>query len=82
MNMVDYVSLLVLPKRFQHTLFTRERYQTRASEKSNGNLKGFVDLPVDIALEVSIRFNCHKSVNKRRSGLLINFCPDCQVSWN
>ena len=80
--MVDYVSLLVLPKRFQHTLFTRERYQTRASEKSNGNLKGFVDLPVDIALEVSVRFNCHKSVNVRRLELLINFCPDCQVSWN
>ena len=81
MNMVDYISHLVLPKELQHTLF-RERYQTRTTEESHGNLKGFVDLPVDIALEVSIRFNSHKGVNKRPSGLLINFCPDCQVSWN
>jgi hypothetical protein len=55
MNMLDYLRLLVLPQRLQHTQF-RKRYQTRVSEKSFGNLKGFVDLPVDIALEVSIGF--------------------------
>ena len=58
--MVDYFRLLVLPRRLQHTLL-RKRYHTRASEKSIGNLKGYVDLPVDIALEVSIRFKYHKS---------------------
>jgi len=49
----NYFRLLVVPQRLQH-LF-RKRYQTtsRASEKSLGNLKGFVDLPVDIALEIA-----------------------------
>lgn len=59
---IDYISLLVLPKRLQHTF--RRRYQTRASEKNIGSLKGFVDLPVDIALEVSIRFKCHKRISQ------------------
>ena len=60
-HMVDYLRHLVLPQRLQHTLLSRV-YPTRASEKSPslGKLKGFVDLPVDIALEVSIN-----SVNKQ-----------------
>ena len=56
MNMVDHLRFLVLPQRLQNSQ-SRKRYQTtRASEKFIGNLKGFEDLPIDIALEVSIRF--------------------------
>lgn len=73
MNMVDPLRLLVLPRRLQHTLL--RRYQTRASEKNLGNLKGFVDLPVDIALEVSIEFKYHKTL-----GTPNIFYSDCQVS--
>lgn len=54
--MVDHLRFLVLPQRLQNSQ-PRKRYQTtRASEKFIGNLKGFEDLPIDIALEVSIRF--------------------------
>lgn len=62
MNMVDHFRLLVVPQKLQRTPLGK-RYQTRASEKTLGNLKGFVDLPVDIALEVStgIGFKYHKS---------------------
>ena len=78
MNMVDHLCLLVLPQRIQHAL-VRKRYQIRASEKSLGNLKGFVDLPVDIALEVSITFKYHKPESKCTWDPN-NLYPDCQVS--
>jgi hypothetical protein len=55
--MVDHhLRYLVLPKRLQN-MPLKKRYQTRAraSEKNLGNLKGFVDMPIDIALEVSIK---------------------------
>ncbi|KAF8815120.1 hypothetical protein BYT27DRAFT_6826129 [Phlegmacium glaucopus] len=45
--------LLVLPQRFQYTPFN-ESYRTRGSERSLGNLKGFVDLPINIVFETAM----------------------------
>src|ERR1700722_17860702 len=60
MNLVNHLRHFFGPQETQHTL--RKRYHTRASGKSLGNLKGFVNLPIDIALEVSIRFKYHKTL--------------------
>ena len=73
MNMADHhLRFLVLPQRLQNSQ-PRKRYQTtRASENFIGNLKGFEDLPIDIALEVSIRFKYQIIVTLE---LLIIFLP-------
>ena len=51
---LDRYRLLVVPQKLQTPLF-RKIYRTRESGRGLGNLKGFMDLPMDVAFEVSLR---------------------------
>jgi hypothetical protein len=75
---VDRCHLLVVPPKLQTPLF-RKTYRTRESGRGLGNLKGFMDLPMDVVFEVSLRSlrRCASAVDETDASKTL---PDCYVS--
>ena len=68
---IDRFRLLVVPPKLQAPLFGKTR-RTRSS----GRLKGFMDLPMDVVYEVSLRTISSKCGRPN----IANNLPDCHVS--
>ena len=68
-----------MPQKLQAPLF-RKTYRTRESERGVGILKGFMDLPMDVVFEVSLRSLQKRASASGRNRCKCNTLPDCDVS--
>jgi hypothetical protein len=66
----DHYRLLIVPQKLQDPLFSKT-HRTRGSERIIGKLKGFMDLPMDVVFEVSLR----RTISKFKTSL-----PQCSSS--